>query len=451
MNQTQSRLDREPTFSELKAALEGGLTNAAAAKEFNISEAAIRRFRQRHGIKVPGQTGAYTRVEGDKAEAQTAQTTDPILDDPDTMLRQRGLNPLEWTITHVTANEYQGPNSADAVKAGAPTKVTYYQTKFTCQKIKPEVQLVAARSDGWVSPRAKRGVSIADRRYFVGGPRKEDGAQLAVIVGDQQAPFHDENLHRLFLEWLAENQPNRGVSLGDTADYPDISRHRLDPENTAVVNECTQSTYDILRGYVYASPDTEWQILPGNHCQERLRNILLDKPRTQPLYAIARAATPEREAEEVLTIKHLWRLDELGIEYIDPHGAYDLAEIRLSDKLAVRHGWIARQGSGVTALETLKHLGYSIIVGHGHRQSMVYKTVHDIDKSTKTLVGVEAGCMCRIEQKIGPDGRLYPNYTVAPDWQQGFATVTLWPDGKFKVDLATYVNNVLLYQGKRYE
>lgn len=377
----------------------------------------------------------YTKISGDEAEGSVV-SPGKILDDPDELLRKRGLNPEDWEITHLTVNDYQGPASAVWTENTGETAVTYYQTKFTATRVKSAIQLVAARDDGRTfKPRARK---LTQHPRFV------------VVVGDQQAPYQDEGLHGAFLDWLEHYQPDEGVSLGDTADYPDISRHRLDPENTATVNECTQSTYDMLLDYRLASPDTKWSIIGGNHCSERLRNILLDKPSVQPVYGIKRADTPEEEGPEVITVEHLWRLDELGFDYIDPHGKYDLAEVKLSDHLAVRHGWIARKDSGSTALETLKALGYSIMVGHGHRQAQVFKTVHDIDRSAKTLTGVEIGCMCRVTQEIGSDGRVWPNYTVAPDWQQGFATATIWPDGLFKIDLATYVNGTLLYKDRRF-
>jgi hypothetical protein len=271
-----------------------------------------------------------------------------------------------------------------------------------------------------------------------------------VIVGDQQAPFYDKQLHQCFLEWLGTNKPHEGVSLGDTVDYPDVSRHPLDPENSAAVNECNQSGYDLLRGYVEASLDTEWTKLPGNH-DERIRNLVLNKPSMRSLYGVKRAQVEgQPEEPSVLNIEYLLRLDELGIKYVDPHGKYDLAEHTLSDKLAVRHGWKVRQGSGASALETLKHTGYSVLVGHTHRQSMVLKTIYDINDHPKLLTAVETGCMCRLDTEVNEDGRFWPNYAPLPDWQQGFATAEVWPDGKFRIDLATYVNGQLLWRDQRY-
>jgi hypothetical protein len=81
-------------------------------------------------------------------------------------------------------------------------------------------------------------------------------------------------------------------------------------------------------------------------------------------------------------------------------------------------------------------------VGHTHRQGKVYETSWDINGDPTTLTGVEAGCMCDLNA----------GYVDAkPDWQQGFATATIYPDGKFNIDLATYVNGVLMWRDQRFE
>lgn len=434
MNQNPSLLDSEPHFSKIKKLIEDGETNRTIAKMVGTNEKSIRRFRKRHGFDataINASKKVRTYVRGDNAEVTTpvvpTEKSYPHMDDPDAMLCERGLDPEKWVIDGATINEWDGPQSGGNV-------VTYHQAKLTLKRKHPEATLLPARSDGWIAPPKKKLV---------------DGeTQLIVVVGDQQAPFQDDNLHALFCEWLDENRPDRGVSLGDTIDLGDISRHRPDPDNFASLNECVQTGYDLLRGYVTASPGTNWEILDGNH-DERLRNILLDKPSVRPLYGAKRADTPEEQGEEVLTIGHLMRLDELGINYVKPQGAYSLDQIKLTDKLAVAHGWLATKGSGTSALATLNHLRYSIIVGHTHRQSIVYHTSHDIDDKTSTLVAAEAGCMCRIDQQI-VNGRKFPNYTPKPDWQQGFSTVTVHPDGYFKVDNATYVNGTLLWRDQCY-
>ncbi len=443
-NSSTSVLDVEPYKTFITEEITAGATNASIASRLLdlyghvTSEKSIRRFRARHALNAPGQDGSYLNVKDDVIEGATPRTVSEkgVLTDPDTMLRERGFDPEDFVITHVGPNEYEGPNSKVAVEAGGPTKVTYTQTKFSAKrKLAPELQIMAPRTDGWIAPPKV--------------PIDKTQPYLVVIVGDQQAPFHDKNLHRLFTQWLREQQPEQGVSLGDSVDFPDISRHPKDPDNNADPNECLQEGYNIFRAYVDASPNTHWTKLIGNH-DERLRNILLNNHQTEPLHRLKRPDTPESPGEELHDLAHAMRLDELGIEVIDPHGKYDLAQVVLTPKLAVRHGWLTRKGSGASALGSLEHLGHSIIVGHTHRQAVVHHTKHEIDGKLRTLTGVEAGCMCRVEQVPDEKGRIWPNYAVSPDWQQGFCTVEIWPDGFFNIDTAKYVNGSLIWRDRRY-
>lgn len=431
---TQSLLDNEPLFSAIKGMIvDEGETNASIARrvteefDFPTTDDSIRRFRKRHKLGVPTVDKASVKVEGDLATL----VSPPIsvekrdyknLDDPDAMLRERGLDPEEWAIDGATVNEWEAP-------LGKGTKTTYHQAKLVLKRKKPEHSILPARTEGWVAP----------------DPRPRNKAtKLVVVFGDMQYPFHDPHLHDIFCQWLRDNQPDEVIGLGDTVDLPEISRHRLDPENTSSTQECVNVGYKHLRQIRDAVPNSNITILPGNH-DERLRNILLDNADVRPLYGLSRAL----EEEPVLAVPYLLRFDELKINYVDPKGSYEHAQINVNDKLAVRHGWIARKGSGASALATLEHLGYSVIVGHTHRQSIVYKTTHDIDGTPTTLTAAEAGCMCRVNQRP-LDGRRWPSYTPLPDWTQGFTTVNIWEDGKFRIDNATYVNNTLLWRDQRY-
>ncbi len=432
---SQSPLDDPKVHRLVREYIAAGKTNSSIVSSLSTqgvltTKDSIRRFRKRNGLAPPSNSPLRpgVKVEKGTAEVTTPRQVGVKLDDPDTMLEERGLDPAEWDIEGAVINEWDGPSQEGPV--------TYHQAKL---RLKRNVDsfIFPARSDGWKAPQRSL---------------PTEGSHLVAIIGDQQEPFADENLHYLLCGWLEQNQPDEIVSLGDTVDFPDISRHRLDPENGATVNECIQTGYDNLRGVRQAAPNARIRKLAGNH-DERMRNILLDKPAVRSLYGVKQADTPDEDGPPVLSIPHLLRLDELGIEYVDPSGPYDMAQINLSDHLAVRHGWIARQGSGVSALATLDYLGYSCIVGHTHRQSLIYKTRHDIDGGTTTLTAAEAGCLCKIDQKPYK-GRQWPNYTVAPDWQQGFSTAVVHADGTFRIENATYVKTkgkgVLLWRDEQY-
>lgn len=427
MSQTTSPLDQEPLYTQVRERILGGDTNTAIARELPVSRDAVRRFRTRHKLNPAALGNEFTEIVGDRGVVSNKPTTDGILTDPDVMLEQRGLDPAEWVITSLRANEYEGPNSAEAAEETGEAKIKYYQTRFNVQRKASKDLIHAARADGWVAPPKRRDPN----------PGK---SKLVVFVGDQQAPFHDQELHEKFLAWLSDVQPEEGVLIGDTVDLPEPSRHRRNPEHTASVNSCIQGGYDLLRDYVDSSLETRWKKLSGNH-DERLRNAVLDQ--LSELYGVRRAVTPEDPDEiPVLGIEHLLRLDELGIEYIDPQGEYAQGQIKVSKNLAARHGWLAKRGAGSSALATLEHLGFSVVVGHTHRQSLVHKTTHDIDGNPETLAAAEIGCMAQIRGGLG--------YAVSPDWQAGWATASIWPDGFFKIDLATFVNGTLLWRDERY-
>src|SRR5208282_5092109 len=267
--QNQSPLDSDPYLSAIRYLIVTGETNsyivwylAEKYPELVTTRHAISRFRRRHQLNAPTNDRSGCTIKGNEATVTTKATEGKVLTDPDTMLEERGLDPKEWSIESATVNEWEGP-SAEGI-------TMHHQAKLHLKK-RIETEIFAARSDGWKAPPRQK--------------RDKSESKLIVVTGDQQAPFQDEQLHYLFCGWLEENHPDIGVALGDKVDFPDISRHRLDPENTAKVNECIQSAYDLWRARRAASHNTKWFFMPGNH-DERIRNILLDKPSVQPLYGL---------------------------------------------------------------------------------------------------------------------------------------------------------------------
>lgn len=447
MNQQNlSPLDSDPIYSRIIELIKKGETNTSLArtisKEYNstVSESAIRRFRKRHNVPLTPTTAAtpVTVVSGDNATAITSVSQHPsgipIESDTDEMLRERGLDPGEWSVDTILSSEWGD-------LTGSGSGLVNQQTKFTAKRLRPELILNPVRSQGWTPEKSH----LVER--LVSQARKDH--ELVVICGDQQAPFHDKKLHEAFCLWLAKNKPSRGVILGDLLDFPDVSRHPADPDNTASVQECLQVGFDIVRDYIESSPYTQWEFLLGNH-DIRIQRYIIDKaPNVHNIARVVDKKHPEPEFVHALT--HLMRLDELGVHVVTTNGGYEDAQVVLSDKLAVRHGWKVNQGSGATALKTLQQTGYSIIIGHVHRQSIVYHTVHDINRQPTTLVAAEAGCMCRLDGNIDDTGRRFPSYSVLPDWQNGFMTARVYKDGKFHLSPAIYVNETLLWEDQRYE
>jgi hypothetical protein len=368
----------------------------------------VKRLRKEHRVETSRHSirRAIKRWD-EQAGKRVLDIDDYELGDIERMLRDRNLSPEDWEVTHLKVNEWGEHDENRQLKATLTRK---------------NAVIVPARIDGdYKRPKPKKS--------------KKDG-RTVVFVGDPQAPFHDRKLHEAFCSFLAEVQPEEGILIGDTMDLPNISRHPAEPEWAASTQECIDSAYSLLRDYVQSSEKTHWTKLAGNH-DERLRRSIID--RLPDLYGLSRA----NEDRSIFSVNYLLRLDELGIDYIEPAGSYKHAQVNVSDHLAARHGWIARKGSGASALATLDHLGYSIVVGHTHRQSRVHKTSYDIHGNPTTLTAVETGCMCQIKGGLG--------YAVNADWQQGFAVANVFENGDFTIDLATFVNDTLYWRGRKYE
>jgi predicted phosphodiesterase len=286
---------------------------------------------------------------------------------------------------------------------------------------RPEGAIAPARTDG---PRFKaREVK-----------RPKTRARTAVYISDQHAPYQDERLHELTCQWLADHQPSQVILGGDLLEADTISRWRKKPQHQAVQKGLDEA-YRIVLDYRTAAPRANFVMLPGNH-DERIQNLILDQaPELHGLRPGGNESLPE-----ALSLQNLLRLDELGVELIP--GSYEGAQVVVTPYLAARHGYKALKGAGKTGHATMTELGHSVVVGHVHRQAISYRTIYDTAGEPSMQVGVEAGCMCSLD--------LANTYTTSADWQQGFATFEIFPDGTFHTDLATYVKGNLHWRGERW-
>lgn len=339
------------------------------------------------------------------------------LEDIESLLRARGLDPDDWMIIRVLVNTWEGFIKTKALEA---ERVPLRQLKVT---LRP-------RLDALLKPAAVVAAIRPPKKPSRYKPR------LVVFVGDEQAPYHDPVLHRLFLRWLAHNTPSEAVHLGDLLDLPSLSRHRTNPLWNASVQECIQAGYEILRGYREASPDTFWHALPGNH-DERIRDYQLQ--RAPEMFGVRPADLDERELAAVHALPTLLHLAALGIDWRGTDADYEHAQVDVSADLVARHGWITGAGS---AEKTVRRLGLNVVVGHTHRQR-VHHVTENRRRETLTSVCVEAGCMCTIEGGLG--------YVINPDWQNGAYAATVWPDGSFNGEHITYRDGVLSWRDQRYE
>ncbi len=385
-------------------------TIIAVARHLGIPEPTFSAHVGKRGLRALCHDAAREHKAGTAAQTRPHVTSEDPKEwgDLETLLKNRGLRPQDWTIVGARVNEW----------------AEHRQLRVD---LKPAVEfLLPARADGWKAP------PKVHRKQHPGG-------KLVALFGDHHAPHHDPELHRAVCEWLRAHQPDEWIVLGDILDLDAVSRHRHNPEWSRSAQECVDAGYSILRAYVQASPNSGRRMIRGNH-EDRLRNAALDN--LKAVHGLTQGRVDgEPSRVPVLSIRHLLRLDELDVDLGSEDGEYAFDQVQITPELAARHGWIARKGSGASALATIDHLRYSVVIGHTHRQSIVHHTAHSIDGRPRVLLGAEAGTLAKIAGGLG--------YSCSPDWQQGFATATVYPDGKFKLDLATWVDGTLLWRDWR--
>lgn len=389
-----------------------------------IGPTKARRLRDEYQVDIP-QRGpvAVTKAEkagvvirGDDAVVTGDLTLEAELGDIDGLLRRRGLDPADWVVKSATVNEWEGP-SQDGTK-------TYRQLKIhITKKFAYPVVTCAA-----LPPKAPE-----PARIKVSEPR------LIALFGCAQAPYHDEDLHKLTLRWLAHNKPAEWIDLGDLADFSTISRHRDNPAFSAAVQECVNAGFRILSDRVQVLPTARRRLLKGNH-DDRIRTEVLN--RSERMHGLKAGWLKGEEPPEYYqySLYHLWHLERLGIEYVesDRDGDYEQALIELSPKVEVRHGHLIGKG---TSANMLRDVGRSIAIAHTHKQEVYEETVYRNGVPVR-MSAMQIGTLCN------PHGGL--GYAVNPKWQQGFGTVTIWPSGEHVMELARFHDGVLSWRDQRW-
>lgn len=257
--------------------------------------------------------------------------------------------------------------------------------------------------------------------------------ELIVVEGDHQAPYHDPGLDACATAFWADMQPVEGVFLGDTADFPTISRHPDHPAAKATVQECIDAAYGILRRRVEAAPGARVRKLKGNH-DWRVEGELL--ARSERLHGVH----PAGETDAALSLRRLLQLDALGVTLVEDVRGWQHAEVEIvpgGNGLVVRHGLFTGPG---TARKTIQKLGRSAIVGHGHQKESVFRLVYP---KKRLQWGFVAGTMSRNDE-------VFPHFATNPDWHQGFVTVERWPDGAFVIEHTNYHDGTLYWRDRRW-
>jgi hypothetical protein len=420
--------DKQALTEALRA---NGWSNRETARSLGCGETVIRSWRKKHGIGGPKSRGGGNaqdakaekpgfEVDGDSARIVTEAGVE--LGDVETLIRDRGLNPADWDVERVKVNEWESYAGRDE-PFGNPETVTLRQLTVHLRRRKTWDFLLPA------TPLQRGRVFQTPKRQ----PRGRNTPWLEWVGGDQQWPYADEQLHRAVCRWLNDLQPD-GMSLtGDSLDFPTISRHDDRPHWNATPQECVDAAYRGLLEYREAAPDARIRKLRGNH-DWRIESEMLK--RAERLFGLRPARLDdEDEPLPLYSVIRLLRLDELAVDLCGVEGdKWEFGEIELADDVIVRH----RPPSQMK----VARLNRSVVAGDSHRQAIQHVTQFVAGEPVvRTLMQV--GTLAQARGGLG--------YAVDADWQQGFGTVALFPDGTRAFDLARWDGRALTWRGQTWK
>jgi predicted phosphodiesterase len=330
----------------------------------------------------------------------------------------------------------------DPAEIGRVNRVKVYQGLAKVQEVNPEngelveviqvqdmaaVELSPKWADGPSWPVVQPGPPQKLPPFKVKS-RSSKGLKTALIVPDIQAGFyhnkygelvstHDDTAVDLMLAMATDLDPDLVVLVGDNADLPEMGKYRLSP----AFHLTTQATINWLTTFAArmraAAPRASIVWLAGNH-EERLVNYILDN--AAAAFGIRQGNSPE--GWPVLSIPHLCRLDESGVEYL---AGYPANQFWINERLRVVHGHKVRSG-GSTAHAYLNSEKTSVLYGHIHRREWAERTFEKWD-GAKTIMAATPGCLAKVDGSVpstkgGIDLHGRP-LTVVEDWQQGIGVV----------------------------
>ena len=240
-----------------------------------------------------------------------------------------------------------------------------------------------------------------------------------VVISDLQVPYHDERAVRNVASFIKRFKPDQVITIGDEIDLPQISRW-------------TEGTPGWFEQSLGADRDATVEILWDLQVTDMIRSNHTDR-----LYNVIMKKIPAFLALPELKFEKFMKLDELGIKF---H----------RKPLEFAPDWIAIHGDegsvkptpGLTALDSARKHGKSVVCGHTHRAGQSAFTEASGGVLGRVLRGVEVGNLMQFSKAGYMKG--------TGNWQQAFAV--------FYVDKKAVTNTIVhiekdgsfVFEGKRY-
>lgn len=289
--------------------------------------------------------------------------------------------------------------------------------------------------------------------------RQIDDWKRAVILPDIQVgfrkfddgtldPFHDEVAIEVAMQILRDADPDLVVLVGDNLDLPEWSVKFIQEPAFAQTTQLAVNRLYLLLANIRANLREGARIvyIEGNH-DRRLVTFITNNAK-QALHL--KQASPTPDSWPVMSVPHLLRLDELGVEYV---AGYPAARYWINDNLMVIHGHKVKS-NGSTASAVIDDERVSTLFGHVHRMEEIYKTRHTRG-GPRFILAATMGTLARIDGAVPStkgatdlQGRAIQSFE---NWQQGLSVVDYQPgDGEFEYSSTLIHGGKARWRGKNY-
>lgn len=379
--------------------LHGSLKKACEATGTNLRTA--QRWASRFG-GVPSLVGSNAQHASHSDHTQNASASEIEFDASDLpwnehdLLARIGVDHDEYVITDVNPNAWQS-----ATKDG--DTVDLYGLRVKARR-RMDSLLGIHLPEGWKPPSPPKHVANSDKPIHI------------PLFGDPHFPMHEPALYEASLAWLKKFKPPKWVCVGDEGDWSPFKRHKANRRTDVNVGQALIGTFNGLSGWAALAPG---ELIPGNHTKwledrvaERMGDMLdFIRPGDEYPY---------------ISMNMILKLPELGIKYFDTRGEYHDVVIEIADGLVALHGVkTGKHGGAIKEQDGWE--GTSVVQGHDHSLQLTAVSKRKAGGHTQRYA-ISAGAMSL--RDLG--------YSSTQDVDQGFAVITIWPDGSWHPDFALF-------------
>lgn len=212
------------------------------------------------------------------------------------------------------------------------------------------------------------------------------------VISDVHVPFHDKRSCKIALDYLQESKLDKLVLMGDILDFVAISRYGKSLKRRAALSDEINEGLQFLAEVREKFPKTEIIFTKGNH-EDRWDRYISDH-------------APEFRDLPALRLENMLELEKLNIKYVKD-------KFKINGMIFYHGDGRCSRNGGYTVTAWMNHFMNSVIIGHIHRQAIIYKRYG----TGQTMLGVENPCLAQLDPEYDKGGTC--------NWQQGGTILTM--------------------------